>query len=414
MPRTLTEPFIRSLPPAPAGKRVAISDALVPGLRVRVTDRGAKSFILWKRYGNAKHPAARSLGAVGELSLIEARPKAREWIAALARGEEPRDASNDANTFGVVLEKFIEGHVAGQRQAAGVERLLRKELSGWHNRPLAKITKADVIAIVDEVTNRDAKYQAMALLRQIKVLFGWCVERGHLEMSPADRLKASRLIGKASARQRVLDNTELAAFWRAARRMPYPTGPLLQMLLLTGQRRSEVAEARWSEFNLSDRTWTVPAARHKSDAPHIVPLTDDMLAVLETLPRWKGGDFLFSTTLGRKAVNGWTQAKSQLDARMLCSLKALARKRGDDPSKVQLEPFVLHDLRRTVRTRLSALRVDEAVAEVCIGHGKKGLARVYNQHRYLDEVREAFDKWTGLLGGIVEPKTNVIPMRRKQ
>jgi integrase len=412
-PRTLTEAFIRNLAPAPAGKRVAYSDALVPGLRVRVTDRGAKSFILWRRYGGAKHPAARSLGAVGELSLTEARTKARSWLALIAQGEDPRgDATTGDNTFGAVLEKFITGHVAGQRQAAGVERLLRKELlPKWRNKLLAVISKKDVITIVDEITSRGAPYQARALLRQVKVFFGWATERGHLETSVADRLKASRLIGPASARQRVLSDVELAAFWRAARRMPYPTGPLFQMLLLTGQRRSEVAEARWCEFDLPNRIWTIPPERFKTDSTHTVPLSPDVLTLLKALPRWKTGDFLFSSNGGRKPVNGFSKAKQQLDARMLLSLRALARKHGDDPRNVVLPPFVLHDLRRTMRTRLSSLRVVDEVAELVIGHGRRGIQRVYDQHGYLSEMREALDRWATLLRGIVEPASNVVPLR---
>jgi integrase len=317
-PRNLTEPFIRSLGPAPAGKRVAYSDALVPGLRVRVTDTGHKSFILWRRFGGSKHNAARALGTVGELSLTEARAKARQWIEAVKRGENPRDASTGDDSFGVIVEQFLQHHVAKQRQAKSVMRLIRKELlPKWHSKPLASISKKDVLAIIDEITARGAPYQARALLRQIKVFFGWAIERGYLETSPADRLKASRLIGPAAARQRVLDDTELAAFWRAVGRTPYPMGPLLRLLLLSGQRRSEVAEAKWHEFDLSKKLWVIPQERHKSDVAHTVPLTADMLALLEKLPRWKSGDFLFSTNGGKKPVNGWTKCKREIDHRML-------------------------------------------------------------------------------------------------
>jgi integrase len=299
----------------------------VPGLKVRVTDKGSKSFILWRRYGGAAHPAARSLGAVGTMTLAEARDKARSWLALIKQGEDPRgDASAGDDTFGAVVEQFFKHHVAKQRQGAGVERLIRKELlPGWRNKPLAKIDRRDVIAIVDEINGRDAKYQGRAVLAQIKVFFGWAIERGHVQASPADRLKPSRLIGPASARQRVLTDDELAAFWRAARRMQYPIGPLFRMLLLTGQRRSEVAEARWCEFDLDKKLWTIPPERFKTDVTHTVPLSDDTMALLKTLPRWKAGDFLFSGD-GRKPVNGFSKAKLSLDRRMLLTLKALARK----------------------------------------------------------------------------------------
>jgi integrase len=157
--------------------------------------------------------------------------------------------------------------------------------------------------------------------------------------------------------------------------------------------------------------WTVPPERFKSDATHLVPLSGDVMALLKTLPRWKG-DFLFSSTGGKKPVNGFSKAKQQLDRRMLLTLKALARKRGDNPRNIVLPPFVLHDLRRTMRTRLSSLRVVDEVAEMVIGHGRKGIQRVYDQHQYLPEIREALDRWAALLRGIAEqPSSNVVPLR---
>jgi integrase len=412
-PRTLTEPYIRSLKPAPPGKRYAVSDALVPGLRVRVGDTGHKSFILWKRYGNAVHPAARALGAVGELLLAEAREKAREWIASIKRGEDPRHspAARGENTFGAVAAEYFRTNVAKQRRAAEVRRDFERELlPRWRGKPVLKITRRDVIKVVDEINARGAKYQAHTILTHCKVFFAWAVERGHIEASPAAVIKPSRLIGAKQARQRVLSDIELAAFWRATKRMQYPIGPLFQMLLLTGQRKSEVAEAQWRELDLDKKVWVIPPERFKSDAVHTVPLTSDVIELLETLPRWKGGDYLFSSTGGVKPVNGFSKAKSQLDARMLHSLKALARKRVDDPHRVLLEPFVIHDLRRTVRTRLSSLRIADPISEAVLGHAKKGLLRVYNQHRYLDEMREALGAWATLLRGIVSPPSNVVPL----
>jgi integrase len=418
-PRTLTEPYIRSLPPAPAGQRYAVSDALVPGLRVRVTDTGSKSFILWKRYGGAAHPAARSLGSVGELTLAQAREKARSWIAAIKRGEDPCSARDAAvGTFGAVAEDYLRRHVAGQRRASEVERDFNRELlPRWRGKPLSAITRKDVIKIIDEINSRGAKYQAHTILTHCKVFFAWAVEHGHIEASPAALIKPSRLIGAKEPRQRVLTDTELAVFWRAARRMQYPMGPLLRMLLLTGQRKSEVAEARWHEFNLETKLWTIPPERFKSDAVHVVPLTDDVIELLKDLPRWRSGDYLFSTTGGRKAVNGFSKAKERLDERMLRTLKAMARRKsllrnsGRSQSDTTLQPFVLHDLRRTVRTRLSSLRIADPVSEAVIGHSKKGLLRVYNQHRYLDEMREALTAWATHLRGIIEPVSNVVPLR---
>ena len=188
---------------------------------------------------------------------------------------------------------------------------------------------------------------------------------------------------------------EIRAYWRAASRMNYPMGPFLQLLALTACRKSEVAGARWREFHpelvrcfvsamarrpidwravpIEWKVWTIPAERFKSEAEHLVPLTDDALAVLATIPHYKVGDHLFSTTFGARPINGFSKAKARLDARMLLTLKAMARVRGADPAKVEMQPFVLHDVRRTVRTNLSALRVPSEIAELVTRTRKKGV-----------------------------------------
>ena len=170
----------------------------------------------------------------------------------------------------------------------------------------------------------------------------------------------------------------------------YPFGTLFQMLLLTGQRRSEIAEARWHEIDLRERVLVVPPERFKSDSSHIVPLTGDVIALLEKLPRWNAGDALFSTTSGQKPVNGFSYQKRSLDSFMKGAL-------GD----VVVKPWVIHDLRRTMRTRLSSLKVPDPVAEMIIGHGRKGIQRVYDQHAYLEEMRDALEAWNARLREIV-------------
>ena len=136
----------------------------------------------------------------------------------------------------------------------------------------------------------------------------------------------------------------------------------------------------------------------KMRAAHTVPLVDDVLTLLKDLPRFDCGDHLFSTTFGATPVNGFSKAKKRIDAVM-----------------PKTEPWVLHDIRRTFRTNLSALRVPDTVAELCIGHLKKGLHRIYDQHSFLDEKAEALDRWSHRLRDIVSPppaSANVVRMRK--
>jgi integrase len=396
--RVLNDGYIRALKPAAPGTRYAVSDILVPGLRVRVTDRGYKSFILWRRLARGSNSAsALALGQFGQLTLAAAREKARAWLTALAAGQDPRHAERVEReaTFAVAMENYLRTHVTGQRKALVVAREMRRELlPRFGNRPLTAITRRDAIRLIDEIKAR-APHQARNVFGHLRAFLAWCVEKDLLETSPCDHVRPARLIGPKLPRQRVLNDDELRQLWAATDQLGYPFGSMVRMLMLTGQRKNEVAGARWREFDLANRLWTIPPERFKSDATHIVPLSDAVMALLASLPRFDDGDFLFSVSAGRSPINSFSKAKEKLDVAM-----------GDVAS------FVIHDLRRTVRTRLSALGIQDHVAELVIGHARKGLARVYDQHRYLDEMRAALAAWAQRLGTIVAPPpANVVRLR---
>ena len=268
--------------------------------------------------------------------------------------------------------------------------------------------------MIKAVKDRGAPYQAHNLLVTIRRLFGWAIDQHvyGLDSSPCDRLKPKSIAGRRLSRTRILDDDELRAFWRAAERLDYPYGPLYQLLVLTGQRRSEVGRARWSEINIEQKSWTIPPERMKASAAHVVPLTDDVMAILKDLPRFKGGDYLFSSTFGKKPVSGFNRAKHDLDRHMQRSWRALGRLRHEDRRHKEIAPFVIHDIRRTMRTGLSALPIPDLVRELVIGHTMPGLHKVYDQHAYADEKRQALNLWAARLRSIVvpPPSDNVIRM----
>ena len=391
----------------------------VPGLGIRVTDKGAKSFVLATRYPGSKNPTRRALGAYGELTLEQARERARGWLALIQKGVDPTDEEERQrlaeqrkreNSFAAVAEDFIIRKVRFERQGSGVERTIRKVLiPAWGKRAITEITALDVINLIRPIKER-APYMAHATLGYARRLFSWAIEQHAygIEASPCERLKPEKIIGKKKPRSRVLTDDELRAFWRAAGRMSYPFGPLLRMLLYTGARHMEVAAAPWAEFDMVKRLWTVSPERFKSDTPHQVPLVADVVALLDGLPRV--GAFVFSAN-GERGTEFHYKAKNRLDARMLRTLKAMSRRRGEDPSKIELRPWVIHDLRRVVRSHLSALRVPDHVAEMVIGHGRQGLQRVYDAHAYEAEKREALALWARRLRDLVEvPPANVVKL----
>jgi integrase len=418
--KALTDRGLKALKPAAPGKRYDRMDALVPGLGVRVTDKGHMTFILASRFPDKpKNYTRRELGAYGELTLEAARTKARRWLELIHSGIDPkRDEEqrqdqrlrNQKNTFAAVAEEFFKRKLSKTRKGREVERDIRREfVERWAARPIAEIDRHDVMAVIDAAVDRGALYQAHNLLGYIRRLFNWAIGRGiyGLETSPCDRIRPADAIGKKAARKRILHDRELRAFWNATESIGYPYGELFRLLALTGQRKSEVAEARWSEIDLARKLWVIPAERMKADAAHVVPLSDDAVAILKSLPTFKKGDHVFSTTFGVKAVNGFAKAKVRLDKAILAELRGAAE--DDKRQKVKLEPFVLHDLRRTMRTGLSALPVPDLVRELVIAHTKPGLHKVYDQYAYLDEKRRALDLWAARLRSIItSPSDNVV------
>jgi integrase len=404
--RALTDRTIKSLAnkPAKPGQTYDVLDAIVPGLAVRVMPSGLCSFILVTRFPGRKNPTRRSMGTYGAITLDTAREKARVWLDLIRRGIDPRveeerrrgeETRKQAHTFASVAEQFIKVHVSRTRKAVGVEQSIRKEfIARWGERPIADITSHDMLAVVDAAVERGAPYQAHNLLGYAKSLFSWALSRPEygLETSPCDRLKPKQVIGKKKARQRVLSDAEIKVLWSSAETMGYPYGPLIKLLLVTGQRLNEVGRAKWSEFDLDKKLWTIPAERMKADAAHTVPLSDEALNVLQELPRFVKGDHLFSTTYGALPVNSFSKAKSRLDGLMIEKLGTL-------------EDFVFHDIRRTMRTGLSKLPVSDIVRELVIAHTQGGLHKVYDQHKYDEEKRQALDLWAGALRALRRRQT---------
>jgi len=398
----LTDRFVGSDNRTPATGRRDYPDAIVPGLALRVTAAGHKSFVLIARYPSSpKNPTRRALGDCGEITLDEARVRAREWLALIRRGIDPKveetrrraeTQRKQVNTFGTVATEFLERHASGLRKAEEAKRIVDAEfVKRWGARPVGDIRAEEVAAAIRAIVKRGAPYQAHNALGYLRRLFNWAIgthEFG-LDTSPVERLKPRDLIGSREARERVLTDGELRAVWGAADPLGYPYGPLFRLLILTGQREREVADMRWSEVDMGQRLWTIPASRMKGGRAHEVPLSGAALALLAGLPRFNEGDCVFSTTNGRTSVNGFSKAKARTD-----KLSGVTEWR-------------IHDLRRTMRTHLSALPVQDMVRELVIAHARPGLHKVYDRHSYIDEKRECLDLWATRLQGIVEARAVV-------
>jgi integrase len=412
--QTLTDRFINSRKPSPAGDRQDYADAIVPGLALRVTDRGHKSFVLVARYPlNPRNPTRRALGDYGELTLEQARQKAREWLQLIKQGIDPRTQEErqraaqqrrQANSFAAVAADFLERHAKGLAKYNDCKTTIEREfVKRWGARPVTEVTMVEVSAAVRAIVARGSPYQAHNALGYVRRLFSWAIGTGEfgIEVSPVERLRPAELIGKREARDRVLSDMELRQVWQAAEGLRYPYAPLVRMLILTGQRVREVGDMRWPEVDLGKALWTIPAQRMKSDRAHEVPLAPEALTLLKSLPRFGGGDFVFTTTAGTTCVNGFSKCKSRLD-RLVAELRARERAgEGAKPKEQEVLPeWVFHDLRRTMRTHLSALPVQDIVRELTIAHARPGLHKVYDLHAYQAEKRQCLELWEQRLASI--------------
>ena len=406
----LTPKFIASIKATP-GQRAEHWDAIVPSFGVRVTERGTKTFIVYRRWPGSRAPARRSVGDAKHLSLAEARDRAREMIDLAERDIDPAERQRQVKiaeqrrrqaTFKAVVEAWLASdEVKKTRTANSVARETRDAfVTIWGDWSLTDVTAADVAAAI-RAKATTAPGQARNLLGHLKRFFGWAQAQHSygLEASPVAALKPDRLVGKKVIRKRVLSDEELRALWQAIEALDYPFGPLVKLLALTGQRRSDASKARWAEFDLAKKLWTIPHERYKTGMSHLVPLSDNAMAILESLPRFRSGDYVFTTTFGKRPASGFSGTKRRLDKMLHGKMTG---------------PWVLHDVRRTMRTHLSALPVTDIVRELVIGHAQPGLNQIYDQYAYIDEKRRALELWAARLRDIVAPPppADVLPMKR--
>lgn len=437
---TLTDRKIKSLKPAPKGERYQEMDGLVPGFGVRVTDKGLKTYILHKRFPGSTNPVRREIGKCSVLDLDEAREIARDWLKQIKRGIDPAIALQEEreenikkknNTFGSVADDWFVEVLRKQRTGKPTEKQVLdnfvwrdgdRKVPLWRDRPITEITDLDILRIINATKRRGVPVMARQLLSHAKRFFSWAFEQREygLQINPCLTINTKKLLGKKVKRQRVLNDDEMFALWRNVRRTPYPFGPVYQLLVLTALRLNEPAGAKKAEVDFRNGVWTIPAERMKGRegeaAPHEVPLIDEIRAVFESLPTFQEGPHLFSVDFGKSPVWMTSKAKNRLDARMLRTLRALAKHRGENPDEVELPPFVNHDIRRSVRTRLTQKRVGVAphVAEAILAHTLGGIEGVYDVNGYAEEKRDALKRWAVELqriSGIEPQRGKVIKLR---
>lgn len=370
---------------AAVGERLELWDAVLPGLGIRIAhpssrhEAGAKTWFVRYRSNGAQRRM--KIGTYPTLGLSEAREVARQVFTAVGAGKDPaaekRDASSRArvDTFERVAEAFITRYAKRHNKSwQETERILKRYVIPiWGPRQVRDITRPDVLALLDDMVDRGAPVMAKQTHSTIRKLFYWAVERGILDTSPCVRIP---IPAKANERDRVLTDDELRAVWLACDPLKWPFGPAIRLLVLTGQRRDEVATMRWPDIDLDTGLWTIPRELMKGDRAHEVPLSSIAKEIILSLP--KLDETLVFTTKGRVPITGFSNAKRRLD-----ELSGVADWR-------------IHDLRRTAASGMARLGVEPHVVEKVLGHQTgtiSGVAAIYNRHGYQAEKQEALERW---------------------
>jgi integrase len=404
----------------PRAQAYETRDWALPGAYIVVHPSGVLSYVLRYRFAGAKKKL--TVGKFNPVSGLGAvRAKAYEALADLARarrepehGVDPAAAKTASRRAAAeaqravkveadrarqdsvehVVELFAKRHLASLRTGDDVRRVLEREVvSRWKGRRLSEVSRADVHAALDDVADR-APIQAARLKAYLNKLYRWARSRGLVEHNPVEAIDRPNV---ETVRDRVLDDAELRLVWRAAARLGFPFGPIVHLLILSGQRLGEVAGMRWSEIDRDKAIWRLPAERVKNKRAHEVPLSAQMLAILDALPRVADRDLIFSTT-GATPPSGFSRAKRNIDA-------AIAALNDGKP----LPPWRLHDIRRSVVSGMAALRIELPVIEKCVNHisgSFAGIVSVYQRHSFADEKRAAFERWNAHVARVVSGDVN--------
>lgn len=396
-------------------------DDRLAGFGLKVTPTGSKVYIYRYRValpGQAAKTAPKkyTIGKHGELTPDQARKRAQELAAIVASGVDPREREvatlsakreamrrehemrrqeNDL-AFDRIAAQWLEHyeHEKGRRPSSVTmaQLVVRRYLQPkFGSTPITQLAHKDLQSVIDAIP-LNKRAMRRNVFAYASVLFGWAARRQYI---PANPLTSMEKPQAPISRDRVLYDAELLEVWKATELLPSPWGAFYRLLILTGQRKSEVAGMEWSELSRSTAMWIIPADRAKNKSLHLVPLSASVVAELDSLAGdqdWPKVGYAITTT-GRTPISGFSKAKRMLDEQ--------TAKLGEGTS---ISHWRVHDLRRTVATGLQRLGVRFEVTEAVLNHisgAKGGIAGVYQRHDWAEEKRMALDAWSGHIGRIV-------------
>jgi integrase len=454
--RNFTDAWIRNL--QPQKDRTEYLDKSFRGLGLRVSPAGRKSvrktFFLMQRFPGSKHPTRRTIfeymEGSHEFGLASARATASRWVADLKIGVDTRAkemmartaddmaskeaalalklaAKTGSHTFKYVVQRFLENGASHMRESS--KSRFRTTLEGrlmtkWRDRHITQISRADIKRLLEEYESEGKVAQGYNAFAHLRCLFNWAItstldarsnndqfdsdeEDFGIEKNPCEKISARRYLKKDRAeREYVMSADEIRAVWIAAGKMEFPYQQYFRLLFLLMQRRAEVADAVWSEFDMETRLWTIPKNRMKGKREHVVPLPDEAMKILQSLPKFSSG-YLFSSGKNKRSASAYDAAKKKLSALALEEMRAIYSARGQNPDEAKIG-FRIHDIRRAGRTGLSNLGVRGELAEMIIAHRPPKIWGTYDKGERINERRSALEAWADYLIELVESKPSNI------
>jgi integrase len=408
-PERLSEETVKRLPVPAAGNSITyfagatIQGAKAPrGFGVRVTTAGARAFVLNYRLRGREHRF--TIGAWPDWSALKAVREARNLRQRIDRGENPiddRTPSPATATVASILDDFVAQHVRNKNQPlrsadeyeSAFRRLVKPHIGKLG---IYEVRRSDVIKMLDEIENANGPVMADRTLAYVRKAFNWYAIRDDRFSVPVVR-GMGRIKPKERARTRVLSDEEIRTIWPALGEAG-TFGALAKTLLLTAQRRDEVAHMNRNEIG-TDGIWTIPAERYKTKRPNHVPLSKAALAVVEAQLKIGDCDYVFPSR-SETPFSGFGKSKAKLDKAVLVAMKKQAKK------ATTIEPvpnWTLHDLRRTAKTLMVRAGVRPDISERVLGHAIAGVEGTYDRHSYADEKRDALEKLAAMINRILNP-----------
>ena len=405
----LTDRRVATLRPDPT-RRLEVPDDKVPGLALRVTPSGAKTWTLRYRVEGGRRGRLRrlTLGGYPAVSLAKARKAATNALGHVATTHTDPAAMKQAarlgETFGDLAKDYLARHAKRHKRSwREDERILEADLlPAWRSRKVKEITRREVRELVEAIADRGAPVMANRTLALVRKMLNFAITRDWIDANPAARIPKP---GAEQSRERVLSHEEIRLVWQACEAEPPALCALMRLRLLTAQRGGELARLRWTDI---EGDWLIlPSTATKNKLAHRVFLAPAAQTILNALPRIEGCDYVFPSRSGTRPVGDVKKAGRRIAARVLATLR-------ETDATIEAFDFRGHDLRRTAATRMADAGISQADIAKVLNHAEGGprATMVYNRYAYDREKRIALETWARTLTAILERKdtaANVVP-----